>query len=110
MGVRGMQWDTISFIQARLQKKYQLTLEEKRFLFRLTSGLREARKDTKLQVRRMADGTLSVSSHRAYLGKIKLQGKKTWMQYPVNLYDVREAEDKTLEEYSQLLKYWVKFA
>lgn len=90
-------------------KKYQLTLEEKRFLFRLVSGLREAHKDTQLRIYRMANGALSVYSSRAYLGKIKLQGRKTWMQYSTAA-TTKDVEDKTLEEYSQLLKHWVKTA
>lgn len=90
-------------------KKYQITLEEKRFLFRLKSGLRDAHKGTELRIYRMSDGALSVYSKRAYLGKIKLQGRKTWMQY-LTATTIKDAEDRTLEEYSQLLKYWVKMA
>ncbi len=103
-----MDLDTIIY-SGETAKKYQVTLEEKRFLFRLVSSLREAHKDTQLQIYRMANGALSVYSSRAYLGKIKLQGKMTWMQYPKG-NDTKDAEDKTLDEYFQLLKHWVKYA
>ena len=58
----------------------------------------------------MADKALSVRSRHGYLGKIKLQGRKTWMQYMTSLYNVEVAENRPLEEYIQLLKYWVRAA
>ena len=49
----------------------------------LEAALRQGHKSVALTISRMANGALSVSSPRAYLGKVKLQGRKTWMQYIV---------------------------
>ncbi len=49
------------------------------------------------------------SSPRAYLGKVKLQGRKTWMQYIVR-NDAESIEGAPLEEYIHHLNFWVRSA
>ena len=83
------------------------TEDEKRFL---EAALVAARKSPAVHITRMADKALSVRSRHGYLGKIKLQGRKTWMQYMTSLYNAEVAENRPLEEYIQLLKYWVRAA
>ena len=83
------------------------TEDEKRFLDALEAALVAVRKSPAVNITRMA---LSVRSRHGYLGKIKLQGRKTWMQYMTSLYNVEVAENRPLEEYIQLLKYWVRAA
>lgn len=63
---------------------------------------------TYMSLTRMANGAISVSTSSAYIGKIRLQGRKTWMQYMTSLYNAEVAENLPLEEYIQLLKYWVR--
>lgn len=87
-----------------------VTEEEKRFLMALEAALIAAKKSPAVTVTRMSNKALSVHSRHACIGKIKLQGRKTWMQYMVGLYDAEVAENKPLEEYIRLLKYWVKVA
>lgn len=74
------------------------------------TALRAAGKSTYYKTTRMADGMLSVSSSRAYLGKIKLQGRKTRMQYEKRGGNFTALEGGTLEQYIDLLSYWVRTA
>lgn len=87
-----------------------LTPEEAAFFSALDAALKAARKDTLYKITRMANGAISVQNRQAYIGKIKLKGRKTWMQYTVGLYNTKTVEDEPLEEYIRLLKYWVKTA
>ena len=86
------------------------TEDEKRFLEALEATLTAAKKSPVVDVTRMANKALSVRSRHGYLGKIKLQGRKTWMQYMTSLYNAEVAENLPLEEYIKLLKYWVRAA
>lgn len=86
------------------------TEDEKRFLDALEAALIAAKKSPAVEISRIANKALSVRSRRAYLGKIKLQGRKTWMQYMTGLYTTEVAENLPLEEYIKLLKYWVRAA
>lgn len=86
------------------------TEDEKRFLEALEAALIAAKKSPAVEISRIANKALSVRSRRAYLGKIKLQGRKTWMQYMTGLYTTEVAENLPLEEYIKLLKYWVRAA
>ena len=91
-----------------IAQKYQISEDEARFLSALDAALISAKKSPTFSITRMSNGALSVSSSKAYLGKIKLQGRKTWMQYMISTYHSESAEDRTLDEYIGLLKYWVK--
>lgn len=86
------------------------TEDEKRFLEALEAALTAAKKSPVVDVTRMANKAISVRSRHGYLGKIKLQGRKTWMQYMTSLYNAEVAENLPLEEYIKLLKYWVRAA
>lgn len=91
-------------------RKYAVIPEEMAFFEALDVALHAAQKSTFYEVTRMANGALSVSSSKAYMGKIKLQGRKTWMQYMTSLYNSHTLEDASLEDYIQMLKYWAKSA
>ena len=93
-----------------MAKEYTNTPDEVAFLAALDAALKAAKKSPSYEVTRMANGALSVRSRRAYLGKVKLQGRKTWMQYMTGPLTSKTAEDEPLEEYIRLLKYWVKIA
>lgn len=87
-----------------------VTPEERTFFAAFEQALRAAKKPVHYQCSRMSNKAISVKTSHAYLGKIKLQGKKTWMQYMTGLYDTETAENQTLDIYISLLKYWVKIA
>lgn len=91
-------------------RKYTVTPEEIVFFEALDTALHAAGKSTYYKATRMANGALSVQNRHAYIGKIKLCGKKTWMQYMAGTYTTKTAEGLPLEEYIDLLKYWVKTA
>lgn len=91
-------------------RKYKVMPEEERFFSALEAALSAGHKNGAYKITRMADGAISVQSRHAYLGKIKLQGRKTWMQYMTGLYNAEQVEDAPLDEYVRLLKYWVKIA
>ena len=90
-------------------RRWSVTPDEEAFLAALEAALRQGRKSTALAISRMANGALSVNSPRAYLGKVKLQGRKTWMQYMVR-NDAESVEDVPLEEYIHHLSFWVRSA
>ena len=90
-------------------RKWVVTPDEEAFLAALEAALRQEHKSVALTISRMANGALSVSSPRAYLGKVKLQGRKTWMQYMVR-NDAESVEDVPMEEYIRHLSFWVRSA
>lgn len=90
-------------------RRWSVTPDEETFLAALEVALRQGHKSVALTISRMANGALSVNSSRAYLGKVKLQGRKTWMQYMVR-NDAKSIEDAPLEEYIQHLSFWVRSA
>jgi hypothetical protein len=90
-------------------RRWSVTPDEEAFLTALEAALRQGHKSVALTISRMANGALSVSSPRAYLGKVKLQGRKTWMQYIVR-NDAESIEGAPLEEYIHHLNFWVRSA
>ena len=90
-------------------RRWSVTPDEEPFLAALEAALRQGHKSVALTISRMANGALSVSSPRAYLGKVKLQGRKTWMQYIVR-NDAKSIEGAPLEEYIHHLNFWVRSA
>lgn len=90
-------------------RRWSVTPDEEVFLAALEAALRQGHKSVALTISRMANGALSVSSPRAYLGKVKLQGRKTWMQYIVR-NDAKSIEGVPLEEYIHHLNFWVRSA
>jgi len=90
-------------------RRWSVTPDEEDFLAALEAALRQGHKSVALTISRMANGALSVSSPRAYLGKVKLQGRKTWMQYIVR-NDAKSIEGAPLEEYIHHLNFWVRSA
>lgn len=90
-------------------RRWSITPDEEAFLTALEAALRQGHKSAALTISRMANGALSVNSPRAYMGKIKLQGRKTWMQYMVR-NDAKSIEDAPLEEYIHHLIFWVRSA
>lgn len=89
-------------------EKYSVTPDEERFFWAFEDALMGQGLSTYMSLTRMANGAISVSTCSAYIGKIKLQGRKTWMQYMTSLYNAEVEENLSLEGYIQLLKYWVR--
>ena len=87
------------------------TPEELAFLAALEDALKAAKKSPYYSVTRKSNKSLAVrSASYNYIGAIKLQGRKTWMQYPTRGGNFDSLEGATLEEYIALLPKWVKAA
>ncbi|SCL85113.1 TerB N-terminal domain-containing protein [Sporanaerobacter sp. PP17-6a] len=68
-------------------------------------GLYEAER---LKLQRLTDGTFNVSCRKCYIGKIRLQKIKTYMQV-LKGEDIILYEDKTLEEYIEHIEEWISY-
>lgn len=55
---------------------------------------------------RMSTKTISVSFYNYPIGKIKLQGTKTWMQI-LSIHDQDKIENASLEEYIESIDLWI---
>ena len=88
-------------------KKYEVTADETKFLDALM------RKSEHLPGRfkfvRLSDGTINVSYGTYPVGKVKLQGKRTYLMYLKNIYDTVTLEDKVLWEYIDGIDFWLKY-
>ena len=62
-------------------EKYAITPDEECFFWAFEDALMGQGLSTYMSLTRMANGAISVSTSSAYIGKIRLQGRKTWMQY-----------------------------
>lgn len=58
---------------------------------------------------RKSDKAIAVFYKRIYVGRIKLQGRKTWMQILPNLYDVRKLENEELDTYIENIDLWIDY-
>ena len=86
------------------------TEDELKFFKALDAALFVAGKPKDYKATRMSNGAISVSSGRAYLGKIKLKGRSTWMQYIKRSGNAESVSGLTLEQYIALLSYWARTA
>lgn len=57
---------------------------------------------------RKSDGSLSVDIMGYPIGSIKLQGRKHWMSYFINLYDYKTVEG-SLADFMSYQKAWIKY-
>lgn len=62
-----------------------------------------------LKLKRLSNKEIAVNYKNYPIGKIRLQGKKTWMQILKNLYDIEVIRDCKLEEYIDSIDLWLKY-
>lgn len=62
-----------------------------------------------VSLKRMSTKALDVSYNGYPIGKIKLQGKKTWMQILTSLYDQKKIDNTLLEEYINSIDLWITY-
>lgn len=60
------------------------------------------------RLERMSTKAISISYYSYPIGKIKLQGTKTWMQI-LTLSDQNNVENASLEEYIGLIDLWIAY-
>lgn len=91
------------------ESKYcEVSAAEKEFITNLMYKLNQQNEFKALKLRRMSSKAIDVSYNMYPIGKIKLLGKKTWMQVFRNLYDV-ELIEGNLEVYINSIDLWIKY-
>lgn len=60
------------------------------------------------RLERMSTKAISISYYNYPIGKIKLQGTKTWMQI-LTLSDQNNVENASLEEYIESIDLWIAY-
>ena len=94
-------------------KLYEISCDEKKFINELLSkaesiGLSSA----KFRFIRMSDGTINVDydyyHNGGFIGKVKLQGRKTYILYMMNLYD-SVTVNGDIEECLKVIDNWLAY-
>lgn len=62
-----------------------------------------------VSLQRMSTKAISVDYNGYPIGKVKLQGKKTWMQILTGLYDHKNLENASLKEYIDSIDLWITY-
>ena len=88
-------------------KTYQTNEAEKKF-FEAFYALLTPKQQQSIRLHRMSNGTLEVTYDRGcYIGKVKLQGRKHWIQVMKNLYDA-DVIDGEVDDLIKELPRWVR--
>lgn len=86
--------------------KLTLNDQEQTFLNELMKQLKKF--SGKVQPERMSNNALNVKYNGCQIGRIKLTGRKHWMQILKNMYDVEVIEGE-LDDFIQNIPEWVKY-
>lgn len=89
------------------QKKYEQTEKETQFLDSFMNTLSETEK-RKVHLTRMSNGTISVDYKSYPIGKIKLTGRKYYMQILKGLYKV-DVLDGDVELFIEHIPDWCRY-
>lgn len=60
-------------------------------------------------LQRMSTKAISIEYNGYPIGKVKLQGKRTWMQILTNLYENHCLENASLKEYTDSIDLWITY-
>ena len=94
-------------------KIYELTNEERKFLDALyDKSIAVSIDPSKYTFTRLSNGTINVDydfyHNGGFVGKVKLQGKKKYITYMKNLYDVGDISGE-LEDCISGINYWIGY-
>ena len=93
-----------------VNKPVELSENEEIFIKELIERIdNELGHDYNLSFNRLSNKTLNAWYNDRYLGKIKLQGRKTYMQILNGLFGVEVIRDCTLEEYLKHIDGWIEY-
>lgn len=93
-----------------VDSKYcNISSDEEMFLKYLLYKLHQSNQKPYIQLKRMSTKAIDVSYNGYPIGKIKLQGKKTWMQILTGLYDQERLDNSSLEEYVDAIELWIVY-
>ena len=87
-------------------KEYQTNEDERKF-FTAFYSLLTPKQQQSIQLYRMSNGAYEVTCHKGYIGKVKLQGRKHWIQVMKNTYDADVIEG-CVDDLIKELPRWVK--
>jgi len=91
-------------------KKYKISSDEEFFVKALIQKLINNKLQyLQLQLHRMANGAISVSYARYPVGKIKLQGRKTYMQILKDVYTFDVVDNLNTQEYIDNIDLWILY-
>lgn len=86
-----------------------LSDDEEIFIKNLIYKFKLNKKKYYLNLERQSNKAISVYYKGYPVGKIKLQGRKTWMQTFLNLYDVKILENEELDTYIENIDLWIEY-
>lgn len=86
-----------------------LSDDEEIFIKNLIYKFKLNKKKYYLNLERQSNKAISVYYRGYPIGKIKLQGRKTWMQIFLNLYDVKILENEELDTYIENIDLWIEY-
>lgn len=89
-------------------QKYPVTEDEKLFLSVLSRKFVEANELKFIKVHRMSTKAIDFNYNGFPIGKVKLQGRKTWMQIIEDLYEVKTLEGST-DAYLDGIDLWIEY-
>ncbi|MBD8037084.1 hypothetical protein H9635_10035 [Solibacillus sp. A46] len=90
-------------------KYCEIDLNEEDFIKHLLYKLNQNNLNKLVKLNRMSNKTISFSYNSYPVGKIKLQGRKTWMQILTSPYDQERIEDASNHEYIEAIESWIDF-
>ena len=97
-------------IKDLLNSKYcEVNGTEEEFIKYLLYKLQQNNLRKLVRLKRMSNKAIDFSYNSYPIGKIKLQGKKTWMQILTNLYDQKRLEDVSDFEYIDAIDLWISY-
>ncbi|MEH7342759.1 hypothetical protein V7122_02545 [Bacillus sp. JJ1532] len=82
---------------------------EEIFIKNLLIKLNQSNEHGALKLRRMSDKAIDFSYNGFPIGRIKMHGNNTWMQILLSLYDFKQIENVSLEEYIENIDLWIKY-
>lgn len=89
-------------------KSMPITDDEEKFIKALIAACNKIHMVSCLKLERLSNGTFNVWCNR-YVGKIKLHGKKTYMQILKGKYGIRTIENCSFNEYLSNISKWISY-
>lgn len=96
--------------QIRNNTKFATNLDEIKFFYILKLKTEKAKLNTNYELERLSDGTINVWNYKHYfIGKVRLQYKKHFLIYTIDLDSLSNRIDGELEELIEGIDYWLEY-
>lgn len=90
-------------------KYCEISESEEDFIKHLLFKLHQNNLVKLVRLKRMSNKAIDFSYNSYPIGKIKLQGRKTWMQILTSLYEQERLEDVSSSEYIEAIDSWIDY-